>query len=256
MLARMTNTITGQTVRGIRRAAIITIIVSLSLTALIGIFALLTGFEEVQGKILLTTLVIAGFSITSLCHLAVVGKALQVVGFVGIVVSGIAMIAAVILIWGSDYIDDLVWKTLGVASVWAVSLAHANLLLLLGQRRNSLIRSGLLITVGLVALVALLITLPIVSDGEIPGYEAQDAYWKFFGVIAILDVLGTIVLPVASRFLRDETAAAPLAPELAPVFAPVLSPELAARLDALAAEPGRSRESVTIDALTEYLRDR
>lgn len=247
-LARMTNTISTGTVRGIRRAAIITIIVSLSLTALIGIFALLTGFEEVQGKILLTTLVIAGFSITSLCHLAVVGKALQVVGFIGIVVSGVAMVAAVVLIWGEDYDGDVLWKTLGVASVWAVSLAHANLLLLLGQRRNSTIRYGLLVTVGLVALVAILITLPIVSNGEIPGYEAQDAYWKFFGVIAILDVLGTIVLPVASRFLRDETAEAPAGP--------ALSPELVAQFDALAAEPGRSRESVTIDALTEYLRAR
>jgi len=249
----MTNTIDRRTVRGIRRAAIITIIVSLSLTALIGIFALLTGFEEVQGKILLTTLVIAGFSITTLCHLAVVGKALQVVGFVGIVVSGIAMIAAVILIWGETYDSEVLWKTLGVASVWAVSLAHANLLLLLGQRRNSVIRYGLLVTVGLVSLVALLITLPILSDGEIPGPEAQDAYWKFFGVIAILDVLGTIVLPVASRFLRDDTAEVSPAP---PPPALSLSPELSARFDALAAEPGRSRESVTIDALTEYLRDK
>ena len=53
-------------VTDLRRIAIIFIIVSLSLTALVGIVTLLTAsFGEVQGKIILTTLLVAGFSITS-----------------------------------------------------------------------------------------------------------------------------------------------------------------------------------------------
>ena len=75
---------TPSALRELRRTAVIFIIVSLSLTALVGIVTLLTAsFGEVQVKVILTTLLVAGFSITALCHLAVVGRALRVVGFVG-----------------------------------------------------------------------------------------------------------------------------------------------------------------------------
>jgi len=189
--------------RELRRTAVIFIIVSLSLTALVGIVTLLTAsFGEVQAKVILTTLLVAGFSITALCHLAVVGRALRVVGFVGIAVSALALITGVTLIWGSwDNWNsgwDTVLKAFAVLGVLALSLAHANLLLLLGDRPSPLIRYGLIATVALIGVLALLIILPIVTDGRIPG--DNDVYWRILGVVAILDVLGTIVLPVVSRF--------------------------------------------------------
>ncbi len=228
--------------RTARRIAIIAIIASLSLTALIGILTLLSGeFGEAQGKVLLTTLLLAGFSITVLCHLAVVGRALQAVGFVGVAVSAVALTAGLILIW-SDFTDsEGVWKTFGVFGVLAVSFSHANLLLLLGQRRNSVVRLLLYLTVAFVALVALLICLPIITNGEIPG-DAGDNYWRFFGVVAILDVLGSIVLPVTGRFLRDERR---IRLELE------LTEELDARLTAAAV--GTTREAAAIAALEKAL---
>lgn len=196
--------------RELRRTAVIFIIVSLSLTALVGIVTLLTAsFGEVQAKVILTTLLVAGFSITALCHLAVVGRALRVVGFVGIAVSGLALVTGVVLIWGSwnswNSVWDSVLKTFAVLGVLALSLAHANLLLLLGDRPSPLIRYGLIATVALIGLLALLIVLPIVTDGRIPG--DNDVYWRILGVVAILDVLGTIVLPVVSRFTAGGRAA-------------------------------------------------
>ncbi len=194
------------TVRSIRRLAVIFIIVSLSLTALIGIVTLLTAtFGDLQGKIMLTTLLIAGFSITALCHLAVVDRALRVVGFIGIGASAVALLLGVVLVWFSwDNWNsglDQVFKAFAIVSVIAVSLAHANLLLLLAERHNPLLRAALFTTVGFIALVALLIILPIATEGEIPG-ENGELYFRILGVAAILDVLGTIVLPVINRFTR------------------------------------------------------
>jgi hypothetical protein len=202
---------TAPSLQGFRRTAVVFIIVSLSIAALFGIVTLLTGeFGELQGKILLTTLLLAGFSITALCHLAVVGRAQRIVGFVGIAVSALAFLLGAVLIWRSweSWGDE--WeaalKAFAVLSISAASLAHANLLLLLGERRNRAVRVGLAVTLVLIALVAVLVVIPILTDGRIPG-DIGDAYWRVFGVFAILDVLGTIVLPVVGRVTRDGVTA-------------------------------------------------
>lgn len=202
----VSSSVSPTALRGLRRITVVAIIVSLSLTALVGIVTLLTAtFGELQGKVVLTTLLVAAFSITALCHLAVVGRALRVVGWVGIGMSGVALILGVVLIWGSwaswNEIWDDVLKAFATASIIAVSLAHANLLLLLAERRSPVLRVALFVTVGLIGLLALLIILPIVTDGEIPGDNAEP-YFRVLGVVAILDALGTIVLPVINRVTR------------------------------------------------------
>lgn len=235
------------TVQRARRTAIIAIIVSLSLTALVGIITLLGGeFGETQGKVLLTTLLLAGFSISVLCHLAVVGRTLQIVGFAGVAISTVSLVAGLLLIWGDwgnfDSIDPLL-RTFGVTGVLAVSLAHANLLLLLGQRRNRVVRTLLYITVAIIGVVALLLCLPIATGGDIPGDNA-DGYWRLLGVVAILDVLGSIVLPVTGRFLRDER------------FERLdleLTPELDARLTAAASAAGTTKAAAAVAALDRSL---
>jgi hypothetical protein len=51
-----------RTIKGVRRIAIWTVIVSLVITALIGIYTIVSGeFGETQGKVMLTTLAVAGF---------------------------------------------------------------------------------------------------------------------------------------------------------------------------------------------------
>lgn len=232
--------------KSVRRVAIIFIIVSLAIAALFGIVTLLTGeFGEVQGKILLTTLLLAGFSITALCHLAVVGRALRVVGFAGIVVSALAFISGAVLIWRpwDNWSDswEATLKAFAVFAILAASLAHANLLLLLAERRNPLVRIGLFVTVGLIALLALLIIIPVVTEGEIPG-DNGEPYWRFLGVVAILDVLGTIVLPVLGRFLRDG----------GPVATVRLSPDATAKLDRIAAATGSTRDAAVEAAVAHY----
>jgi hypothetical protein len=194
-----------------RKGAIYGIIVSFSAAALVGIIALLSGdFGETQGRIILTTLLMGGTSITALCHLAIADRAMRLVGFVGLAASTIALVTGLVLIWRDWNLEGFEdWlKAFATAGVLAVSFAHANLLLLLAGRRRQIIRIGLMVTLVMIAAVAIMITLPILSEGNIPGYENEEWYWRLFGVVGILDVLGTVVVPVLAIFVKDAPAVA------------------------------------------------
>ncbi|MGK9147289.1 hypothetical protein KXS11_06655 [Plantibacter flavus] len=259
----MTTATTGSTatatdprsvlVRGFRRAAVITIIVSLSLTALLGIVVLFTGdFGEVQGRILLTALLVAGFSITALCDLALAGRALRFVAVIGVCVALVALVLGVIVIWhdwsGGGFGDVLRW--FAISGIWALSLAQANLLLLLAHRRHLVIQAGLLATIVFIAIVAILLSLPILTNGEIPGAVADD-YWRGFGVAVILDALGTIVVPVLSVFLRDEPAGGAVEEDGGSwIQLPV---DLAARVEQTAIRAGATPEQVVAFAVRAHL---
>ena len=195
---------------GLRRTAVVFVIVSLSLAALLGIVTLFTGeFGEVQAKVMLTTLLVAGFSITALCHLAVVGRAPRLVGYIGVGVSGVALLLGLVLLWRSWENWSDVWeatlKAFVILAIVAVSLAQANLLLLLAGRRHRAVRIGLIVTLVCIALIVALVSPPIITDGDIPG-EHGDIYWRLVGVVAILDALGTIVVPVLGRVFREGAA--------------------------------------------------
>jgi hypothetical protein len=254
-------------IRGARRAAVIALIVSISITAVIGIVVLLTGaFGETQGRVLLTTLLIAGFSTVALCHLAVAGRPVRIVGFVGLGVSAISLLLGLILIWmpwTSALSEALggIGRWFGVTGIVALTLAQANLLLLLAGRRHLLVRIAMAVTLTALGVVALMLVLPILSEGSIPGYEQGDAYWRGFGVVAIVDALGTVALPIVGLLVRDRPAAvlqtAPEAPAAAPAAAPapVSDPvrlALDARIDALAASTGLDRAALLTAALDAF----
>ncbi|BAU32915.1 hypothetical protein [Microcella alkaliphila] len=189
-----------------RKGAIYGIIISFSAAAVVGIVALLGGdFGETQGKILLTTVLFGAASITALCHLAIADRSMRIVAAAGLLASLAALVPGMVLIWRDWNLPDLdTWlQAFGVAGILAVSLAHANLLLLLAGRRRRPIRIGLAATLVAIGIVAILLILPIVTEGDIPGDDG-DLYWRVFGVIAILDVLGTVVVPVLAIFVRDE----------------------------------------------------
>ncbi|HWL61026.1 MAG TPA: hypothetical protein VNQ48_09110, partial [Microbacteriaceae bacterium] len=242
--------------KGIRRAAIIVVIASLVIAALLGIISLIGGtFGDLQGKILLTTLTIGLFGITILCHLAIVSRAARVVGYVGLVASLAAIVPPLTLIWtpwellGSS---DGWWRAFGVLTVLAVSLAQTNLLLLLVARPQRAVRVILVATLAMMTIVAIMIILPILTDGDIPG-RAGDDYWRWFAAIAILDVLGTITLPVIGLVLKPRGAVATAPTNAPPPF--VAGPSipvpagLAERIAISAAAAGEDPERHALAAL-------
>jgi hypothetical protein len=202
-----------RTIKGVRRIAIWTVIISLVVTALIGIYTIVSGeFGETQSKVMLTTLAVAGFSILALCHLAVFGRDVKVFGWVGIGTSGVALGLAATLIWWNwtDYMSeprDLylnLTKSFAVSALVAVSLAHANLMLLLQNSPFRWIRTALSVALVFITIVPALVIPVLLTDGTFPPMSFQDVYWRFFGVILILDALATIALPVTTLIVRSQ----------------------------------------------------
>lgn len=249
-----------------RKGAIYGIIVSFSLAAIVGIIALLSGdFGEIQGKVILTTLLMGATSITALCHLAIADRAMRLVGFVGLAASSLALVTGLVMIWRSwndSSFDDWL-KVFVVSSILAVSFAHANLLLLLAGRRRRVIRIGLMVTLVMIAAVAIMIILPVVSEGEIPGSQNEAWYWRLFGVFGILDVLGTVVVPVLAIFVKDAPAvavadamgqdAAAAAPTSLEHLALTVPADLATALEQRAAADGVDTATAALAALRRGL---
>lgn len=238
-----------RTVKGVRRAAIWTVIVSLVITALIGIYTIVSGdFGETQGKVMLTTLAVAGFSILALCHLAVFGRDVKIFGWVGIGTSGVALGLGATLIWWNwsetmyqptDLYLNLT-KAFAVSALVAVSLAHANLMLLLQNSPLRWIRTALSVALVFITIVPTLVIPVILTDGTFPPMSFQEVYWRFFGVILILDALATIALPVTTLIVRSQRKND--VPETAPVaVSPSPSTALSVSVSGVAAKWVRAR---------------
>jgi hypothetical protein len=244
--------IAGRTaLRGARRAAVVIIIVAVAICAVLGIFLLFSAWSDTQIRVLATAGVVALFATTALCHLAQVGRPLRVVGFAGIVASLLALAAVVVVIWtdwwtfGADA-AGWIWKSAAVLAVLAGSLAQANLLLLLAGRHRKVVRALLLGMMVVIAIVAVMISLPVITDGQIPGGDGGDWYWRLFGTIVILDALGTIVLPVLGLILKDARPGFAVLTIQAPA-------DLVARLDEQAAATGTTRADAVAAAITRGL---
>lgn len=219
------------TLKGARRATVIATIVAFGLSALIGIYALLSGdMNETVGKVLGTTAIVGLASVSILCHLAIVGRAIRVVGFVGIAASLVAFAAAMVMIWtswGDNWDAQAQWgKALLLSALLAGFLAQANLLLLLSSRRNRIIRLTLQVTFVMIAAVYICVALLSLTDGRIAeGWN--EGFGRMLGVFAILDALGTVLSPVLGLVLRSKEPAG--SPETVKLLVTVSS-DAAARL--------------------------
>ena len=188
-----------------RRVIVGVIVVSFGLAAVLGIVVLL-GAEmgEVAGRVLATTAIVGSFSVAVLCGAALIGRRAQVVGAVGVLASILTAALAVYVVWASPLAGDG-WEPLlrtlwtGVAATSAFALA--SLLLLLADRRRTAVRIGLIVTLGLLA-VLLALTVWLVW-----GSDLGEEFARLYGIVAILAALGAIVVPVLSLLLPDRRAA-------------------------------------------------
>jgi hypothetical protein len=124
----------------------------------------------------------------------------------------VALVLAATLIWWnwSDFMYQPsglylnLTKSFAVSALVAVSLAHANLMLLLQNSPLRWIRTALSVALVLITIVPTLVIPVILTEGTFPPMSFQDVYWRFFGVILILDALATIALPVTTLIVRSQ----------------------------------------------------
>lgn len=239
----MSETTTGT--GGFRRVVATLTIGSFSVAALMGIVALLGGgdFGENEARVLLTTLIVGSASICVLCYLATSGTRWALVGFAGVVVLVLPVVTALLLVW-SDWNGDgeSTLKAFGAGVVLALTLAQLSLLLALaGDGRLGAI---LWPTIAVAAAVAAMVSAMIL--GAVDG----DDVWRILGVLAILDVLGTLVTIALAKF-ADRGAARTRDHRLRVV----LSTDQTVALTRLSAASGRSPEDLVGDAVDRMLQD-
>jgi hypothetical protein len=220
---------------------------SFSLAALIGIIALLRGgeFGQTQFRILLTTLLVGAVSIAVLCYLATAGRPSQPVGVAGGVIVLVPLITALLMIWGDveHGPSEGVLKTFGIGTAVAATLAQASLLLALGERGRAAVRR---ILVGTLALAAVLAAM---ASALIAGFTPAEGgyYHRILGVVAILDVLGTVVVAALMKLGSGDLERARTEVRL--------PQDLAQSVAELATKSDQSSDEVVAAAVRLYLRE-
>jgi hypothetical protein len=224
--------------KDLRRVVVTLVIGSFSVAALLGIIALLGGGElgETEGRVLLTTVIVGVESIAVLCYLAVAASRAALVGLAGGLISLVPFSLALWLTWGGSE-PDRIWDIFGVSVTLAATLAHACLLLALDRGRLRLLLTG---TLAAMAVVAAMICNAIVN-----GENLGDLYWRTFGVVAILDVLGTVVFAALGIFSRRAK------PDGEPNL---MTPALESRVLDAARSRGVPPAQLISDALDSFLR--
>jgi hypothetical protein len=228
----------------VRRTVVRLTVGSFSSAALLGVAALLRPghFGSTEGRILLTTLIVGAGSVLMLCYLAPTGERSRSVGVAGGVAALVSGACALVLVWGRWQQDPPValLRTFGLSGVVALTLAQFALLLAVVRRRPSVVR---LLAATLVAGTVLA---GLVS-ATILGWNPGSAGARLIGVVAILDVLGTVVTMALGVFGAEPRGG----DDVLDVRLP--GPEAAA-VRALAAGSGRSPDDVVLAAVRDYLR--
>lgn len=227
-----------------RRVAATLTIGSFSIAALMGIAALLGAgsFGESEARVLLTTLVVGCASVCVLCYLATAGTRWQAVGGIGSAVVLLPTVTSLLLVW-SDWEDtgDGVLRAFGVGVVLAVTLAQVCLLLgVAGSRPN------LRLVLGATVLLATVVA--IIVSSLILGGDGSGDIWRVLGIVAILDVLGTLVTIALAKFVRADEQ--PVHDGRVRI---TLTGDQAVMVESIARRTGRSPEHHVAEAVDRFL---
>ncbi len=182
----------------LRKAFLITMIASLSISALMGILVILIGtLGETEAKILGTTLALGGFSLIGLCCSTLYDKInYKMFSTAGMLVCILGFVHSTLMIWQVYGTNnwELPLKVLGTFIIVSLSMAQASILLLI-KYKNKKTRNVLWTTVGLICVVALMLLAMVYEliDG------GSELFFRTLSVFAILDALGTITTPILNK---------------------------------------------------------
>jgi len=181
----------------LRQAFLWSAIIFLALTAAIAIGVVLFGeFGDLQARVLGSS-----GTVSAACVLALACAAFrerhELPGTLGIVLAGAAALAMLVLIWG-EVRERWLGKSVGVLAIWAVAVAHAELLLLprLAERHRWVQRA----VVAAIAVLAALLTIVVVGEVD------SEAMGRTAGAVAIVVALLTVVVPILWKVAAGENA--------------------------------------------------
>jgi hypothetical protein len=186
------------------RHGVLMLAAGVCLVAAVAIWALLTGsFDDTSVRVLLSGLAAA------LCTLGGLAGATTLrlnvrerrVGEATIGLSQLTLLLALALIWIADATDSgTLARALGVTSVLMLAGAHASLLLArLRHRDTRTVRVLTQAAIVCASSAALLVSgLFVASEGQVAS-----TVWRLLGVLVVLALLNTFLVPLARRITRD-----------------------------------------------------
>jgi len=181
-----------------KRSALRAFIVSIIISAVMGIWALLAGgFGELQIKVLISSLSVSAASLCAMGGAASIeSRGEHRLGIPAIILSGASLAFVLIGLW-SEVDTEEFWKFTASLCFFAVALAHASLLgLARFQHRHRWIGTTMLwLVLGIAGYGAVLLW----------SETNEEAAYRFLGVLSILVAAGTLATPVIHRL--DATAA-------------------------------------------------
>jgi len=180
-----------------KKVALWFLIVSVAVSAALGIVAILTGnFGDFQLRIILTTLTISAASIGALASGALwEGRGQKALPLLGIVLALVAAVLIILGIWLEPH-GDQYWKFTASTAVLAAATTHACLLSL--AKLAARFAWSRLVTLAAVYALALLIIMTIYFE------PSGDLGVRLIGTISILVAALTIITPILHRLSRDD----------------------------------------------------
>jgi hypothetical protein len=192
-----------------RKFLLSVIIVSLSITAVLGIIGVLwAGLGETGAKILGSAIGVDVASVLTLCCARPATSALhRAVQVTGILSACLGVVTGLYVIWlAASGLGGVMTRTAVVLFLLAAASAHASLMLA-WRTYNRPMRIVVPATILCIAAATELIANYVVFPGFDPGGEG---YLRALSVVLILDALGTILILLLHRFgpPQSDTAAA------------------------------------------------
>lgn len=185
------------------RHGVLMLATGLCVTAAVAIWALLTGsFDGTSVRVLLSGLAAA------LCTLGGLAGATTLrlnnperrVGEVTIGLSQLTLLLGLALIWIPAATEtDTLARALGITSALMLAGAHASLLLARLRQRDTRTVRGLTQAAIVCATSSALLVSGLFAASEGP---VAPAVWRFLGVLVVLAVLNTLLVPLARKITR------------------------------------------------------
>lgn len=172
-----------------KRRSLYGVTVSVAVSALLGVIALLSGnFGDLQVKILLTTLTTSGASICALsCMTLWEGRGRKYPALPGVVLAIVAAVLVTLGIWMESEAEAY-WKAAITLTLIAVATAHISLLSMARLRRGFAwsVSAAYLFTYALACMISFMLWAELSSD----------AHYRLVGVLSIAVVSLSIAIPV------------------------------------------------------------
>ncbi len=208
------------------------VIGALIAAALVGVYAVVIGrFDETCWRLIGTIALLVFFSLVSWYDADVSARRAPWFGVVSVITSAYLLMAGLAKIWvplaGGPY-DPFAYRPwwepfawFALVAVTRLGLLHIHLVLNTQRRFTGPVMSNVtVVTLLLVGALTLGLSLPL----ALPTVDFGETYWRLLAVVAILDALGTILIPLTYSLFGPKAAVQQQVPPPAATFAPQAFP--------------------------------